>query len=268
MFENYKTDETQVTTTPAETSTAKEAEVKQSQTSADSKNTEVKTETDKGPVPYDRFSEVNKKYRDTEAELKDYKDILGQDLSKDEMKAMAGYVRAAKNNPNFAKDFNSAIDRYNQGYTTKQEMKEEIAQAKQDNAVQSDPRIEAIQKTLSDNVIERYKEGFALYADKDSVHEEDREYLENETAREMMSKNRNAGMKYDNTLLKEAYAKAKEKLDKRNTRILTGYVKEKTSDEPPVTKTGTSVSATKEFASRSEESSFVANHLRSLRKSA
>ena len=260
MFDNYKPELTgdvnEAASTPVESSTTKTEEVKaEAQTSADSKNTE---EPEGKSVPYDRFKEVNQKYRDTEAKLKDYE-------SKDsKYKTYAELDAAMIKDPVLNKEINKIIEKYNQGDLTKAEMKEEIAEAKAE--AKSNPEIQQINQKFVKMNVQRYKDHFENVATKDYTDKDDLDLLEEYTSRFMLQKNPRAAEDFDKSLLEDCFKMAKDKLEGFSKRRMSGYVKEKTSDQPPVSKGGSSVSAEKEFKTRSEESAYFAAGLKAARQ--
>ncbi len=268
MFENYKPElqgDTEVEVAPASTPDVKATKSKaEAHTSADSENTDEEPVKEKH-VPYERFQEVNKKFRDTEAKLKDY------ESKSSKYKDYEALDTAMTKDPVLNKEINSIIEKYNRGELSKAEMKQEIKEAKAEakDAVEpqsfKDTRFDDYLSKERQKTINAYKENFDTLIDNDVKEEKTKRLIENLVSMKLTEKYPSAvDDGYSAKRLNEVYKEVMEEMDGFVKIKTASYVKEKTSDTPPVTKTGSSVSSKEEFNSRSDESKYIAKGLKAI----
>lgn len=242
-----KVDETSTSTEVKETSSSND-QVQATDKSADSLNTEEKKSEH---VPYNRFKEVNDKYRSTEKELNEYKS---------KMKYWESVNNVVEKNPMFTERLNGLIDDLNAGkLTPKQEKQVEQMVKEQQEVVSKDPRVDELYQKYQRDTFNKYDGDFKTLANKDFEDPEDIAMVGKMLTDIINKEHPNALDQYDPNLVSKYYAVAKSKVDALIKRQMDKYIKTKASDDIPTNKPGNPPANKVDLrkAPRSE----VANHL-------
>ena len=260
--EGVKTD---VTTSPAVDTSS----VEKSSTSAATENT-VQDDPNSPTIPRTRLNQEIEKRKSAETKLAE------RDKEFETHKAGIEISKAAIADPVFAKEINKIVNLKNEGKLTAQEAKDLIENAKdKSEARTADPEVEKLQKSVSSleqekvqENVQRYVDSFEAKAKTDGyTDKDDLEILNQMTTKYLLINNPNAPKRFSQKELDEAYEAAKTKVDAMVKRKTAGYVKEKVAEQPPVTKTGSAGTATKEYMSSAEATRYAASVLKA-RKSA
>lgn len=204
--------------------------------SAETKNTDTSDVVEGQHVPYDRFKEVNEKYKTAAQELENYK-------SKAEIyKAYEELDNAMQMSPELNEKVNEIIVAYNKGELTKKEMKEAINDIKDDAGVVAQDN-----GTLKEISFNMYNNEFMNLAQKDFQDAKDIETIGKATEIILNQMYPNALDSYKRGLMPKAYSQAKQLFTSFADRRLQGYVSEKKETSIPASKPGAIASTEKEF---------------------
>lgn len=253
-----KVDASSTSTTTEQTSVSNEpAKEAESDKSADSLNTDGKKSEN---VPYNRFKEVNDKYRQTEKELNEYKT---------KMKYWESVEGVVSKNPVFTEKLNGLIDDYNAGkLTPKQEKQVEQMVQQQQETVAKDPRVDELYQKYQRDTFNKYDSDFKTLVSKDFEDAEDIAMVGKMLTDIINKENPNALDQYDPSLVSKHYAIAKSKVDALIKRQMGKYINSKASDNIPTNKPSVPPSNNVDLrkAPRSEVSSYLAERLAHIKE--
>ena len=241
-------DENAVDSSTTETTEQEQTEEVQAEgTSADLENTEETKH-----VPYDRFKQVNDKFRQTEKEFNEYKE---------RMKSAESILDVAAKDEVFNKEFNTLIEKYNRGELTRAEEKQV---EKQIAETTSDPKLDSIVERLERDTYNRYDTDFRSLAKEDFEDPEDLALVGKMLTDVINEKHPNALEGYNPQLVSTYYPAVKEKVDKMIKRKMGNYINDKASDDIPSNKPGTAPSYDVDIANapRSQRSAHLADRLK------
>ena len=186
--------------------------------SADSENTDETKH-----VPYDRFKQVNDKFRQTEKELNEYRE---------KMKLWDDVSKVASQDPRFNTAFNELVERYNRGELTAAEEKK-VEQMQEDVASVNDPRVDTLLRKYEKDTFNRYDADFTALASKDFEDKEDIAMVGKMLTDIINEKHPNALEEYNPQLVSKYYTEAKQKIDNLVKRKMGKYMDSKASDDIP-----------------------------------
>jgi hypothetical protein len=192
--------------------------------SADSLNTD-----DKRPenVPYNRFKEVNDKFRNTEKELNEYKE---------KMKYWDKFSQVVDTNPAFSDKLNGLITDLNDGKLTKAEEKQVEKMIENETQSIKDPRVDELLHKYKKDTFNRYDTDFRMMAKNDFEDGEDISMVGKILTDLINKEHPNALDQYNPELISKYYSKAKDKVDALIKRQMGKYIKDKASDNIPSNK--------------------------------
>lgn len=210
-------------------------------------------------VPYERFQEINKKFRETEKRAKDLEEKYNSYKDLDS---------AITTNPKFAAKINKVIEDFNTGKIDADEAQEKI-----DNIEGDQAKVQSKASTNSDvdsslRVIhqEFYINSFEKMVGADFEDEADRKAVQ--AATEMVLDRLRPGWinKYDGALLNKAYKEAKGFLEEFSGRRIKHYTEGKAKDVVPSSKPGIPAITEKKVVSAEDAISVLAEGMKAFKE--